>query len=126
MCVRLNEQTPPESVFTSNNKYITNQESKETHHVTTGIRTRASGVPGQPSNQLSYREFDSHTSLFIIIKPNSRTFVCVCPPLRLKVEPVAPELESNVTTNIRPCVIRLGSAIVECWPGTSEVRVGIP
>ena len=38
------QRTPPESVYTSNNKYGTNQESKEKQHVTTGIRTRSSGV----------------------------------------------------------------------------------
>ena len=44
------QRTPPESVFTSNNKYITNQESKEKQHVAIGIRTRASGILGQCSN----------------------------------------------------------------------------
>ena len=55
------QRTPPESVFTSNS--ITNQESKEKQHVTTGIRTRASGVPGQRSNQLSYRDFDLESNV---------------------------------------------------------------
>ena len=35
----------------------------------------------------------------------------MCPPLRLKVEPVEPDLQSNLTTDIRPGEIRLGSAI---------------
>ena len=52
-----------------------------------------------------------YTSLFIIINPISRTLVCVCPPLRLKVEPVAPDLESNVTSDVRPGVNRPGSSV---------------
>ena len=47
----------------------------------------------------------------IIIYSNSRTFVCVCPPLKLKVEPVAPDLESNVPTDIRPGVIHPDSSV---------------
>ena len=35
----------------------------------------------------------------------------ICPPLTLKVESVEPNLESHVTTDLRPGVIRLGSAI---------------
>ena len=52
-----------------------------------------------------------HTSLFIIINSISWTFVCVCPPLRLKVEPVAPDLEINVTTDIRQGLIRPDSSV---------------
>ena len=47
----------------------------------------------------------------ISINSNSRTFVCVCLPLRLKVEPGAPDLESNVTTDVRPGVIRRDSSV---------------
>ena len=49
--------------------------------------------------------------LVYIINSISRTFVCVRPSLRLKTEPVAPDLESNVTTDIRPGVIRHDNAI---------------
>ena len=62
------QRTPPESVYTSNNKYnITNQKSKEKQHVTTGIRTQASGVPGQRSNQLNYRDIESHLVRYLLL-----------------------------------------------------------
>ena len=38
MCKVKCQRTPPEIVYTSNN-YITDKESKEKQHVTTGIRT---------------------------------------------------------------------------------------
>ena len=52
MCKVKCQRTPPETVCTSNNKYITKQESKEKQHVTTGIRTRTSDVLGQHSTKL--------------------------------------------------------------------------
>ena len=61
--------------------------------------------------------------------PTELSGLRITPPLRLKVEPVAPDLESNVTTDIRPGVIRRPDSSVgrlERWPGTPEARVRIP
>ena len=60
------------------------------------------------------------------MNPISRTFVCECPPLRLKVEPVASDPESNVTIDIRPGVIRPDTSAGRALPGTPEARVRIP
>ena len=40
-----------------------------------------------------------------------RTSLCLGPPFRLKVQSVVHDLESHVTTDLRPRLIRLDSAI---------------
>ena len=91
------QQTPPESAYTSNNKYIPNKKSKEKQHVTSGIQTRTSGFP----NRVPRVQF--WASMADVV------------------EPVAPDLQSNVTTDIRPGVIRPSIALARNARGPGSV-----